>query len=233
MTRTGVALSLMALTTLLWSPPPALAGSPWGQRGERHLAGGPPPWAPAHGYRHKHRPHEHKHVHRHHHHYHHYDDADDDHQDYGEDNDWVGYADQLPDLGAGLGHCNRAALGAILGGVTGGVIGAQIGKGSRRTAATISGALIGVIVGGTIGRSMDQVDQACVGQALEQAPTGQTIAWSNPDGGHYQVTPYRTFQEPNGRYCREYTTEANVAGRRQQLYGTACRQPDGSWERLS
>jgi surface antigen len=223
MTRTGVALSLLALTSLLWSPP-AHAGAPWGRGGEPQMAGGPPPWAAAHGYRHKHRPPKQRHHH-HHHHYHH----DDDHEDGGQ----PAYAGQLPDLGLGYGQCNRAALGALLGGVTGGLLGAQIGKGSRRTAATIGGALVGVIVGGTIGRGMDQLDQACVGQALEQAPTGQTIAWTNPDGGHYQITPHRTFQAPTGRYCREYTTEASVAGRRQQLYGTACRQPDGTWERVS
>jgi surface antigen len=223
----------MALTSLLWSPPPALAGSPWAERGQVHQVGGPPPWAPAHGYRHKHRHHKHwhhKHWHGRRHHHDHFAEGD---RYFGDDDDRIGYTDQVPDLGVELGQCHRAALGAMLGGVTGGLIGAQIGKGSRRTAATIGGAVLGVIVGGTIGRSMDQLDQACVGQALEQAPTGQTIAWTNLDGGHYQVTPYRTWQVPDGRYCREYTTEASIAGRRQQLYGTACRQPDGSWERVS
>ena len=34
------------------------------------------------------------------------------------------------------------------------------------------------------------------------------------------------------RICREYRTTATIAGRRQHLYGTACRQPDGSWQRV-
>lgn len=32
------------------------------------------------------------------------------------------------------------------------------------------------------------------------------------------------------RYCREYNGQALVAGRYQQTYGTACMQPDGSWQ---
>ncbi|MHB1241431.1 MAG: RT0821/Lpp0805 family surface protein, partial [Gammaproteobacteria bacterium] len=34
----------------------------------------------------------------------------------------------------------------------------------------------------------------------------------------------------NGRYCREYVTDVDVGGRKQQAYGTACRQPNGSWQ---
>ena len=33
--------------------------------------------------------------------------------------------------------------------------------------------------------------------------------------------------------CRDYRTTATIEGRQQQLYGTACRQPDGSWQRAS
>jgi surface antigen len=44
------------------------------------------------------------------------------------------------------------------------------------------------------------------------------------------VTPTQTFQTQDGRYCREYTADARIGGRVQQTYGTACRQPDGSWQ---
>ena len=78
---------------------------------------------------------------------------------------------------------------------------------------------------------MDQVDQNCVGQALERAETGQTVAWINPETStRYQVTPIRTYQDSRNRYCREYTTRGTIDGRVEQLYGTACRQPDGSWQ---
>lgn len=38
--------------------------------------------------------------------------------------------------------------------------------------------------------------------------------------------PYRTS---DGRYCREYQAQVVVNGMPQPSYGTACRQPDGSW----
>ena len=31
-------------------------------------------------------------------------------------------------------------------------------------------------------------------------------------------------------HCREYTKNVSINGRLEQAYGTACRQPDGSWE---
>ena len=63
-----------------------------------------------------------------------------------------------------------------------------------------------------------------------QAPY-QPVVWQNPDDHQqYTVTPVNTYQRNDERYCREYITEAHVAGERQQIYGTACRQPDGSWE---
>lgn len=33
-----------------------------------------------------------------------------------------------------------------------------------------------------------------------------------------------------GNYCREYTRTIAVGGRFESGYGTACRQPDGSWQ---
>jgi surface antigen len=170
--------------------------------GGPRYAGGPPPWAPAHGWRRKHA------------------------QQYE-----AGYV--IPDLGIEFGRCNRDVIGAVIGGVAGGAIGSQIGKGSERTVATIGGTIAGVLIGGAIGRSMDQADQACVAQTLEQAPAQHAVAWRNPDGGHYRVVPQEGYEDGQGRICRDYRTTATIEGRQQQLYGTACRQPDGSWQRLS
>lgn len=159
--------------------------------------GGPPPWAPAHGYRRK-----------------------------------SGHTDvYVQPFGIDLGRCNREAIGAVLGAATGGLAGSQIGKGSGQTAAIIGGTILGAVIGGSIGRSMDEVDQNCIGQALEHASDGQQIVWQNPDSGsQYQVVPTQTVQQSDGRYCREYTATAGVNGRNQQTYGRACRQPDGSWQ---
>jgi len=63
-------------------------------------------------------------------------------------------------------------------------------------AAVAGGTLRGFLMGGAIGRNMDEVDQNCVGQALEHAGDGQQIAWNNPQtGAQYQVVPTRTVSQ--------------------------------------
>jgi surface antigen len=178
------------------------------------VAADPPSWAPAHGWRAKqHNKHKQKYKRR-------YDD------DY--------YVQSTVPYGLDLGRCNRDVLGAVLGGAAGAAVGSTVDKHDGRSAAIVGGAIIGVLVGGAIGRYMDSVDQNCIGQALEHVPDGETIVWNNPNnGGAYQVTPAETYQRADGRYCREYVTEVLIGGRREQAYGTACRQPGGSWQRTS
>jgi surface antigen len=172
---------------------------------ERHgghsarFAGGPPPWAPAHGYRARHGT----------------------------------PAAALP-LDIDIGRCNREVIGQILGGAAGAAAGSQIGDGRGRIVAIVGGTIAGVLLGGEIGRAMDRTDQLCVDQALEQAPDGQVIAWTDPDRGvRYAVTPQDTWQTDAGRYCREYTAQGSVGGGAVQTFGTACRQPDGSWRLMN
>lgn len=170
--------------------------------GARH-SGGPPPWAPAHGYR------------------------------ANRSGGYPGGAQTAyaPPFDIGLGSCNRELLGSLLGAAAGGLAGAQIGDGRGQLAAVAGGTLLGFFLGGTIGRNMDEVDQNCVGQVLEHAEDGQQITWNNPQtGARYQVEPTRTVQDSDGRYCREYTATSVVDGWNQQTYGRACRQPDGSWK---
>jgi surface antigen len=127
--------------------------------------------------------------------------------------------------------CNRELVGQVLGGAAGALAGSNIGKGSGQLYAVAGGALIGVLAGGEVGWHMDRLDRSCVNQTLEHVPSGQSVVWRNPDfDARYEATPQRTYQTAAGRYCREYITTATVAGRSQQVYGTACRQPDGSWE---
>lgn len=120
--------------------------------------------------------------------------------------------------------------GQVIGAIAGGVLGSQVGGGSGKTAATIAGTLLGGFIGGNIGRQMDDGDRYRAGRALESTPTNQSSSWQNPDSGHrYVVTPTRTYDDST-RPCREYTTEAWIDGRKETVYGTACRQPDGSWQ---
>lgn len=64
------------------------------------------------------------------------------------------------------------------------------------------------------------------------AQVGETIYWSEGGASGY-VSPTREGTSSAGRYCREFQHEVAVAGKREQGYGTACRQPDGSWEVVS
>jgi surface antigen len=145
-------------------------------------------------------------------------------------------------FGADQNSCDRGALSQVLstskgnllgsaaGAALGGLLGNQIGKGGGNTVMTIVGVVGGALAGGYVGRSMDQTDQACVGQALEHAPTNQTVAWHNPDkDSSYWVTPTGTYQGQNGEQCRDYVTNAVINGQRQQTQGVACRDQNGHW----
>ncbi|MGA7802639.1 MAG: RT0821/Lpp0805 family surface protein [Gammaproteobacteria bacterium] len=134
-----------------------------------------------------------------------------------------------------LGGCaTQQESGTAIGGVLGGVLGSQVGGGSGRTAAIIAGTIAGAVIGGRIGQSMDDTDRLKAQHALETNPTGQPSTWQNPDSGNtYTVTPVKTYQNPEGRYCREYTTKVNIGGKKEDAYGTACRQPDGTWQMVN
>jgi len=121
--------------------------------------------------------------------------------------------------------------GMVIGGVLGGVLGSHVGEGHGRTAAIIAGTMIGSRIGGSIGRSMDEADRLKTAHALENVRTGVPSTWQNPDtGNRYTVVPTRTYEASAGAPCREYTIDAVIAGRTEKVYGTACRQPDGSWQ---
>lgn len=70
--------------------------------------------------------------------------------------------------------------------------------------------------------------------ALENNKTNEQSEWVNPDavrsGG---VVPIKTFYNDQGLPCREFTQTIIIADKEEQGYGTACRQPDGSWQIVS
>ena len=129
----------------------------------------------------------------------------------------------------GCASMNNEGVGTISGGVIGGLIGSQFGGGTGKVVAAAGGAIVGAYLGGQIGKTMDKVDRMEMQRALETAPTGRAINWSNPDtGNHYTVQPTRTYYRER-LPCREYLTKAIIDGRKQTLRGSACRQPDGTW----
>jgi surface antigen len=125
----------------------------------------------------------------------------------------------------------KASIGAFGGAAFGGLIAAAAGGGG----AAIAGAVIGgALLGGLAGNMLDQRDKRMAAEAqqraLETAPTGRPVAWTNPDTGHSgTVTPTRTYHSDRG-YCREFQNTVVIDGKNENAYGTACRQPDGSWK---
>jgi len=128
----------------------------------------------------------------------------------------------------------KQTIGTGAGALAGGLAGSQMGKGSGRLWATGAGALIGALIGSEVGASLDQADRMYMGQAqtsANSAPIGEAIAWNNPDSGNGgTIVPVRDGTSSAGRYCREYQQTIVVGGQEQSGYGTACQQPDGSWE---
>lgn len=125
----------------------------------------------------------------------------------------------------------KTSIGAFGGAAFGGLIAAAAGGGG----AAIAGAVIGgALLGGLAGNMLDQRDKRLAAEAqqraLESTPTGTPVAWSNPDTGHSgTVTPVKTYQS-GGTYCREFQSDVVIDGKPDKAWGTACRQPDGSWK---
>ena len=124
----------------------------------------------------------------------------------------------------------KEQTGAVAGAVVGGVVGSTIGGGTGRTVAIVAGTIAGAVIGGRIGQKMDEADRLKAAQALESTPTGQSSSWKNPDSGaQYTFTPTKTYEAGSGP-CRDFTVVGTVDGKPENVQGTACRQPDGSWK---
>ncbi len=137
-------------------------------------------------------------------------------------------------VGISLASCSNMSkqdIGTVSGGVIGGLVGSQFGGGSGKLVAVGVGALAGALIGGAIGKNMDDTDRLKMTQALETNKLNQPAYWQNQkSGSSYTVTPTKNVTVDGNPYCREYTTTAIIAGKKQQMYGTACRKPDGTWE---
>jgi len=125
---------------------------------------------------------------------------------------------------------------AMLGGLLGAGAGAGIAALAGGSPAAIVGAAVGgALIGGFVGHKMDNSDKQkatqAAQQAFEQNQAGQPSVWNNPQTGNSgSITPTKTYQLANGQYCRQYQQTITIGGEPQQSYGTACRQPDGTWQ---
>ena len=102
---------------------------------------------------------------------------------------------------------------------------------------TALGVVAGGMIGNSIGKKMDESDRRHAREAEQRAyaaPLNETIIWNNPDNGHSgYVRPIRDGRTQTGQYCREFQSEITVGGQKEQGYGRACQQPDGSWKIVS
>jgi len=84
---------------------------------------------------------------------------------------------------------------------------------------------------GLAGKSLSVKDISCRVNATRQRQASQELQGNGccPAAAIRKLTPIRAYDTAGGP-CREFTTEALIGGRRETVYGTACRQADGSWK---
>ena len=129
----------------------------------------------------------------------------------------------------------KTTVGTLGGAAAGGLAGAQFGKGSGQLVGVAAGTLIGALLGSEVGKSLDKADRTYMERAnqraFESTPSGTQVSWRNPDSGNAgTIVPQPAYQAASGEYCREFQQTIQVGGESKQGYGTACRQPDGSWK---
>ena len=137
-----------------------------------------------------------------------------------------------------LAACNSTNSNEVAGTLIGAAIGAGLGahaKGHGQGAAIAFGAMAGGLVGNRVGASLDDANrrkhQQATYYALENNRSYDTSGWYDPrNNARGSVTPQPGYTARDGRYCREFQQSIIVDGQEQRGYGTACRQPDGSWE---
>lgn len=133
----------------------------------------------------------------------------------------------LPILALMLGGCatRSGAAGA----------GSLIGKSGSAPA---SGPYLSALEGGIIARSGLQLSPSdskraleAEYRALEEAATGQTIAWegSSAKGSVVAAAPYQVGTQN----CRQYRHTVQFSGKESMTRGTACRNADGTWSPLT
>jgi surface antigen len=89
------------------------------------------------------------------------------------------------------------------------------------------------LVGGLVGNLLDDRDKRLQAEvaawALDTAPTGQSVAWKNPDSGHSGTVTRRRRTKPPAGYCRDHQATVEIEGKLERASGKACRRFDGTW----
>lgn len=98
--------------------------------------------------------------------------------------------------------------------------------------------VLAAVVSDELSARLSRADQVALERTtqttLESVPIGTESRWNNPESGHAgTVMPTRTFQRASGQYCREFTQVIVIGGRSEEIKGTACREADGTWRRVT
>lgn len=76
----------------------------------------------------------------------------------------------------------------------------------------------------------ERILTAAIEQALEEKPSGERVAWHNPDSGSYgEVVPVRTYRSKSNHWCREYFASKITDGMEEKTRAIACRASGGDW----
>lgn len=123
-------------------------------------------------------------------------------------------------------------IGTLGGAAAGGLLGSQFGSGEGRILAALAGTLAGGYLGNRLGARLSASDREGAAAAERSAiASGEPASWRNPNTGNSgRVAPTRSFEDAEGRPCREFEHRVIVDGRPESARGTACRNARGEWE---
>ena len=130
---------------------------------------------------------------------------------------------------------DKVAIATVAGAVVGGIVGYQFlgGEDTRLLWALGLGAA-GAYGGKMLGEHLTRYDRTAMQEtaykSLTESPTGETAVWRNGNTGtNGSITPVRTYLDAQGRICREYDAQVNVAGDTVSGREKACLTEAGHW----
>jgi len=67
-------------------------------------------------------------------------------------------------------------------------------------------------------------------EALEEAPVGKSIKWTNPKTSNSGGTTILAESEKDGQPCKTFSVDTQAKGMKESMRYVACRTSDGRWD---
>jgi surface antigen len=99
--------------------------------------------------------------------------------------------------------------------------------------AALNGGIIGPVAGNRFSDRDRRRALEAEYRALETAPVGQSVAWSNDRTGFSGEVAAAQAYQVGSQNCRQYTHRVNAGGQQIEARGTACRDENGAWTPLT